>query len=322
MTASALIVQMAKLLHVRDQGFHTELESPLCPLGSMDSDAHTVHNETRTLNTAPVDRRGALRRIAVTTATAVVASATPPILHATGLVAPDLSVTVLLDEPIGTIRPALYSQFAEHIGGVIYDGIWVGPESKVPNMDGIRRALIEHVRHLGPVVIRWPGGCFADKYHWRDGIGPRTKRPRRFGRWREETESNQFGTHEFRRFCQLCGVEPYFAANIGTGSPEEFQQWVEYCNAPAGSTSLADERAANGQHDPFGVRYWGVGNESWGCGGKFIPEDYCREYRRFTDWLPQYGVPLYLIAAGPNGNNTEWTRRFFARWADGASHPI
>ena len=232
------------------------------------------------------------------------------------------SVTVLLDEPIGTIRPALYSQFAEHIGGVIYDGIWVGPESKVPNIDGIRRALVEHVRQLGPVVVRWPGGCFADKYHWRDGIGPRAKRPRRFGRWREETETNQFGTHEFMRFCQLCGAEPYFAANVGTGSPEEFQQWVEYCNAPAGSTSLADERAANGQREPFGVRYWGVGNESWGCGGKFIPEDYCREYRRFTDWLPQYGVPLYLIAAGPNGNNTEWTRRFFARWADGARAPI
>ena len=146
-------------------------------------------------------------------------------------------------------EPALYSQFAEHIGGVIYDGIWVGPESKVANIDGIRQALVEHVRQLGPVVVRWPGGCFADKYHWRDGIGPRSKRPRRFGRWREETESNQFGTHEFIRFCRLCGVEPYLAANVGTGSPEEFQQWVEYCNAPAGSTTLADERAANGERE-------------------------------------------------------------------------
>ena len=122
-----------------------------------------------------------------------------------------------MNEPIGTIKPALYSQFAEHIGGVIYDGIWVGPDSKVANIDGIRASLVEHVKQLGPVVVRWPGGCFADKYHWRDGIGPRPKRPRRFGRWREETESNQFGTHEFIRFCRLCGVEPYFAANVGTG---------------------------------------------------------------------------------------------------------
>ena len=268
-----------------------------------------------------ISRRTAVSRMAIAGATTA-AVTFPRMMPARERVASEFSVNILLDEAIGTIRPALYSQFAEHIGGVIYDGIWVGPESKVPNIDGIRRALVEHVRQLGPVVVRWPGGCFADKYHWRDGIGASAKRPRRFGRWREETETNQFGTHEFMRFCQLCGVEPYFAANVGTGSPEEFQQWVEYCNAPGGSTTLADDRSTNGQRQPFGVRYWGVGNESWGCGGKFIPEDYCREYRRFTDWLPQYGVPLYLIAAGPNGNNTEWTRRFFARWADGARAPI
>ena len=191
------------------------------------------------------------------------------------------------NETIGTIKPALYSQFAEHIGGVIYDGIWVGPQSKIANIDGIRRSLVEHVRRLGRVVVRWPGGCFADRYHWRDGIGSREKRPRRFGRWKEVTESNHFGTHEFMRFCRLCDVEPYFAANVGTGSAEEFQQWVEYCNAPAGATTLADERVRNGDDKPFGVRYWGVGNESWGCGGKFTPEDYCREYRKFTEWVPQ-----------------------------------
>jgi alpha-N-arabinofuranosidase len=236
--------------------------------------------------------------------------------------AADATVTVLLDEPIATIRPAVYGQFAEHIGGVIYDGIWVGPDSKIPNIDGIRRDLVEHVRRLGKVVVRWPGGCFADRYHWRDGIGPRDKRPRRFGRWREETESNAFGTHEFLRFCRLCEVEPYLAANVGTGSPEEFQQWVEYCNAPAGQTTLADERVANGDHNPFRVAYWGVGNESWGCGGKFTPEDYCREYRKFTEWVPTYGVPLYLIAAGPNGNDVDWTRRFLKKWADYQRAPI
>ena len=136
----------------------------------------------------------------------------------------------------------------------------------------------------------------------------------------EVTEPNTFGTHEFIRFCRLSEVEPYFAANVGTGSPEEFQQWVEYCNAPAESTTLADERVANGDLEPLGVRYWGVGNESWGCGGKFTPEDYCREYRKFTEWLPEYGVKLFLIASGPNGNDLDWTRRFFAKWADGARH--
>jgi alpha-N-arabinofuranosidase len=234
----------------------------------------------------------------------------------------EMAVTVRLNETIGTIKPALYSQFAEHIGGVIYDGIWVGPQSKIANIDGIRRSLIEHVRRLGPVVVRWPGGCFADRYHWRDGIGPREKRPRRFGRWKEVTESNQFGTHEFLRFCHLCNVEPYLAANVGTGSAEEFQQWVEYCNAPAGATTLADERVKNGDDKPFGVRYWGVGNESWGCGGKFTPEDYCREYRKFTDWVPGYRVPLYLIAAGPNGDNLDWTRRFFKKWLDFERAPL
>jgi alpha-N-arabinofuranosidase len=233
-----------------------------------------------------------------------------------------MTVEVLLDEPIGTIRPAVYSQFTEHIGGVVYDGIWVGPNSKVPNIDGIRRALVEHVRRLGRVVIRWPGGCFADRYHWRDGIGPREKRPRRFGRWREETEPNHFGTREFAHFCRLCKVEPYFAANVGTGTAEEFQQWVEYCNAPAGKTTLADERVANGDTAPLGIRYWGVGNESWGCGGKFTPEDYCVEYRKFTEWLPSFGVPLYLVAAGPNSNDVDWTRRFFKKWSDYARAPI
>jgi alpha-N-arabinofuranosidase len=261
-----------------------------------------------------LSRRDALKGMAATVAMASVARGKAA--------AAEMSATLLLDEPIGHIRPSIYSQFAEHIGGVIYDGIWVGPDSKVPNVDGVRKDIIDHVKRIGCVVVRWPGGCFADRYHWRDGIGPRDKRPRRFGRWREETESNQFGTHEFIRFCRLSDVEPYFAANVGTGSSEEFQQWVEYCNAPAGSTSLADERVANGDREPFGVRYWGVGNESWGCGGKFTPEDYCREYRKFTEWVPGYHVPLYLIAAGPNGNDVEWTRRFFKKWADYARAPI
>ena len=178
-----------------------------------------------------MNRRVALQGLA---GLAAAAGGRPAFEHLSGAasMAPEASVTVLLDEPIGTIRPAVYGQFTEHIGGVIYDGIWVGTDSKVPNIGGIRKDLVEHVKRLGKVVIRWPGGCFADRYHWRDGIGPAASRPRRFGRWSEVTEPNTFGTHEFIRFCRLCEAEPYFAANVGTGSPEEFQQWVEYCNAP------------------------------------------------------------------------------------------
>jgi alpha-N-arabinofuranosidase len=272
----------------------------------------------------PIGRRHVLQSMALAATAGLTAQAGRLIRPALAArrAGTELDVTILLDEPIGTIQPTVYSQFAEHIGGVIYDGIWVGPDSKIPNTDGIRQAIIDHVRQLGHVVVRWPGGCFADRYHWRDGVGPRDKRPRRFGRWREETESNQFGTREFLRFCRLCEVQPYLAANVGTGTAEEFQQWVEYCNAPVGSTTLADDRAANGDTEPFRVRYWGVGNESWGCGGKFTPEDYCREYRRFTEWVPTYGVPLYLIAAGPNGNDLDWTHRFFRKWVDGAKAPI
>lgn len=239
------------------------------------------------------------------------------------------SVDVFLTEPIkdvagkpAIIDPLLHGHFTEHIGGVIYDGIWVGPESPVPNVNGIRRSLVDSLKKLAPPVIRWPGGCFADSYQWRDGIGPREKRPRRFGRWSEVTEPNHFGTHEFMRFCRLVGAEPYFAANVGMGTPEEFQQWVEYCNAPVGSTTLGDERAANGDRDPFRIRLWGVGNENWGCGGNFTPEDYCTEYRKFTTWLPGYGVPLVPIACGPNGNDVNWTKRFFKKWADYTRAPI
>ena len=271
-----------------------------------------------------MSRRSALRALSTALPWAIAPSAAARFGFSKARAAAPDGAVVRIDpsRPIGRIQPAVHSHFAEHIGGVIYDGIWVGPESKIPNVDGIRKDTIDHVRRLGKVAVRWPGGCFADRYHWRDGIGPSERRPRRFGRWRDDTETNRFGTREFLRFCKLVGVEPYFAANVGTGTPEEFQQWVEYVNAPAGSTTLADERVANGDREPAAVRYWGVGNESWGCGGKFTPEDYCREYRRFTEWVPGYGVPLYFIAAGPNGNDTAWTRRFFAKWADYSRAPI
>ena len=231
-------------------------------------------------------------------------------------------ITVHADRATGTISPNIYGHFTEHIGGVIYDGIWVGKDSNVPNIDGIRKDLVDYMKRLSPPVIRWPGGCFADKYHWMDGIGPADQRPKRYGRWSDVTEPNTFGTHEFVRFCRLVGAEPYLAGNVGAGTVEEFQSWIEYCNAPAGGTTMAELRGKNGSKEPFDVKYWGVGNEAWGCGGTFTPEDYCTEYRKFSTWLPGYGKPLYLIGCGPNGNDVSWTKRFFTKFRDYAGAPI
>ena len=236
--------------------------------------------------------------------------------------AADSHIEILPGEPIGTIAPDLYGHFVEHLGGVVYDGIWVGQGSKVPNSGGIRTALVEHMRRLPAAVVRWPGGCFADSYDWRDGVGPADRRPRRTNFWIDgmgslpdgphKYDPNTFGTAEFARFCRLAGMQPYLAANLRSLPARDFYQWVEYCNSPAGSTSLAELRAAAGERDPLRVRFWGVGNESWGCGGNFTPEEYATEYRRFTAWVPRFGVDLAFIGSGPNGGDLSWTRRFLA----------
>ena len=239
--------------------------------------------------------------------------------------ASESGIEIVPTERIGTISPDLYGHFTEHIGGVIYDGIWVGENSKIPNENGIRSDLVKAMRRIKPSVVRWPGGCFADSYNWRDGIGPRAQRPRRTNFWINEPflqrapdgpskyDPNEFGTNEFIHFCRLIGAQPYLAVNLRGNSARDFDEWVEYCNAPAGQTTLSSLRAAGGDADPFGVRFWGIGNESWGCGGNFTPEEYATEFRRFTAWVPGYGVPLAFIGSGPNGGDVEWTRRFLAK---------
>ncbi|MGA9039355.1 MAG: alpha-L-arabinofuranosidase C-terminal domain-containing protein [Terriglobales bacterium] len=233
----------------------------------------------------------------------------------------DSRIEVLLGESLGTISPNIYGHFLEHIGGVIYDGVWVGEDSKVPNVHGIRKDLIDEMRKIKAPVVRYPGGCFADSYDWRDGVGPADKRPRRTNFWIEADgdtspadhryESNQFGTDEFMRFCKAVGCAPYLAANVRSLPAEQFYRWVEYCNSPSGTTTLADARAAAGSPEPYDVHYWGVGNESWGCGGNFTAQEYAVEFRRYTGWLPQYGKPLSLIASGPDSGDWQWTREFF-----------
>jgi alpha-N-arabinofuranosidase len=236
----------------------------------------------------------------------------------------DAVIEVMVDEPLGTISPLIYSHFTEELGAVVYDGVWVGEKSKIPNTGGIRTALIEKMRQIKAPAVRWPGGCFADSYDWRDGVGPKDKRPKRTDFWVDDPDAkglpakglpsydpNQFGTDEFVHFCKAVGAEPYLAANVRSLNAYAFDQWVEYCNSPAGSTSWSEVRAAGGSPEPYNVRYWGVGNESWGCGGNFTPEEYASEYRRYQSWLPKYGLDLNLIASGPNQDDVDWTTRFF-----------
>ena len=223
-------------------------------------------------------------------------------------------VVVLPQEPIGTINPYLHGHFAEHLGELIYPGVCVPLDSPIPNTGGIRHDVVEALKPLEIPVLRWPGGCFADDYHWRDGIGPYEKRPVRVNRhWGMTEERGQFGTHEFVTFCRLLGAEPYFAGNVGSGTPAELRDWVEYCNF-AGRSTLADERRANGAEEPFGVRWWGIGNENWGCGGDMSPEYYAEEFSRFRCFVSNYsGTEVQAIACGQNNADWEWTRRFFAQ---------
>ncbi len=224
------------------------------------------------------------------------------------------NIRIYVNEVIANINPNIYGHFAEHLGRCIYEGIWVGENSSIPNTNGIRNDVVEALRRIKPSVVRWPGGCYADDYHWENGIGPKEKRPRTINvHWGQVIDNNEFGTHEFIEFCRLIGAEPYICGNVGSGSPREMRDWVEYCNFPGDST-LARKRSENGHPEPFHVKYWGVGNENWGCGGNFAPEDYASEYRRFSTFLFNFkDSPLYLIACGPPGNDTNWTRRFFEK---------
>ncbi len=249
------------------------------------------------------------RQFARTTAAASLAALAPQGIFRAAT-APKKAV-VHADQEIGLVRPEFHSNFAEHLGSCVYGGMWVGKKSPIPNVNGFRKTTVDYLKALGVPVLRWPGGCFADDYHWRDGIGPADKRPNRVNiHWGNYTEDNGFGTHEFVEFCKLIGSEPYFAANVGSGTPQEMRDWMEYCNYPKGST-LSDERAANGSPEPFNIRYWGVGNELWGCGGNMQPDQAAREFRRFSTYARNFGsTPLYLVGCGPSGNDLRWTREF------------
>lgn len=206
------------------------------------------------------------------------------------------------------ISKDLYGQFSEHLGRGIYEGIYVGEDSQIQNVRGIRCDVVEALRRIHVPVLRWPGGCFADYYHWKDGIGPREKRKKMVNaNWGGVVERNQFGTHEFMDLCEQAGCEPYICGNVGSGSVEEMSEWVEYLTCSTDSP-MADLRAANGHPEAWKVRYWGVGNENWGCGGNMTPEQYGQAFRRYSTYCRNYGDNrLYRIAGGADVADYEWT---------------
>ena len=188
------------------------------------------------------------------------------------LSAQDATVKVNTSTPGCKINKEIYGQFAEHLGSCIYGGLWVGPDSQIPNINGYRKDVFNALKELQIPVLRWPGGCFADDYHWRDGIGPQSERPSlRNNNWGGTLEDNSFGTHEFLNLCEMLGCEPYISGNVGSGTVEEMVKWVEYMNSESG-TPMADLRKKNGREHAWNVKYFGIGNEAWGCGGNMRPE--------------------------------------------------
>jgi alpha-N-arabinofuranosidase len=216
---------------------------------------------------------------------------------------------VVINADLGeeTISRHIYGHFSEHLGRCIYGGYWVGEGSDISNTRGIRNDVVEALKATGIPNLRWPGGCFADEYHWRDGIGPRDTRPTMVNtHWGGVTEDNSFGTHEFLDLCEQLDAEPVICGNVGSGSVEEMSDWVEYINFE-GVSPLADLRRVNGREEPWNVRYWGIGNENWGCGGHMTAEFYADQYRRYATYCRSYGNRLMKIAGGASDVDYHWT---------------
>jgi alpha-L-arabinofuranosidase len=218
-----------------------------------------------------------------------------------------VSVTIRADKPGDTINPNVYGQFAEHLGAGIYEGVWVGEKSTIPNTNGYRNDVIDALKNLHVPVVRWPGGCFADEYHWRDGIGDRAKRPVKVNtHWGGVAETNEFGTHEFMAFAEMIGTKVYISGNVGSGSPQEMADWMEYMTSDTVST-LANERRKNGRDKPWDVHFFGIGNETWGCGGNMTPEWYGNLFRQYATFIKApRGKRPKIVASGGYDDNTHW----------------
>jgi len=235
----------------------------------------------------------------------------------------DVSGQLETDKPGAEVSRYLFGQFAEHLGTGIYGGIWVGKDSSIPNTDGYRTDVVDALKALKVPDVRWPGGCFADEYHWREGVGPVDKRPIRVNtHWGGVTEPNTFGTHEFMNFAELIGTDAYVAGNVGDAPPEEMASWVEYMTSPTQST-LANERRANGRDKPWKLPFFGVGNELWGCGGNMRPEYAADLFRRYQTFVKApAGTKIFKVAPGANVADYNWTEvmmREAGKYMDGLS---
>jgi alpha-N-arabinofuranosidase len=216
-------------------------------------------------------------------------------------------ITIQTDQAVGKINRNLYGHFSEHLGRCIYEGIWVGEHSPIPNTNGIRNDVLKALQQLKIPVLRWPGGCFADEYHWKDGVGPKVNRKRMINtHWGGVVENNHFGTHEFFMLCEMLGCEPYINGNVGSGTVQEMAEWVEYMTFD-GVSPMSEWRRANGREAPWKVKFFGIGNENWGCGGHMRPEYYADLYRQFQTYVRNYGGNrIQKIACGPNAGDYHW----------------
>lgn len=217
-------------------------------------------------------------------------------------------MVVNADDKVGHINKEIYGHFSEHLGRCIYNGIYVGEDSDIPNINGIRKDIIEAFKNIKLPVLRWPGGCFADEYHWKDGIGKKENRKKMINtNWGGLVEDNSFGTHEFMELCELVGCEPYIAGNVGSGTVRELSEWIEYMTFD-GVSPMADLRKSNGQDKPWQLKYLGIGNENWGCGGNMTPEYYVGLYKQYATFSKNFGNNrLFKIACGPSGDDYNWT---------------
>ena len=228
------------------------------------------------------------------------------------------TLVIHADQGKNIISRNIYGQFSEHLGRCVSEGIWVGEDSPIPNTRGIRNAVVAALKKIQVPVLRWPGGCFADQYHWMDGVGPRDQRPKRINTtWGGVVEDNHFGSHEFLDFCDQIGAAPYLSGNVGSGTVEELAEWIEYLTAATNSV-MSDLRRKNGRAEPWKIPFVGVGNESWGCGGAMTPEFYADNFRRYNEFVKNYpGNKIYRIASGVNSWDTNWTEVLMKKAGEG-----
>lgn len=214
------------------------------------------------------------------------------------------------DVKLSNVNKNIYGHFSEHLGRCIYDGIYVGENSEISNIHGMRKDVVEALKEIKIPVLRWPGGCFADEYHWKDGIGEKSTRKKMVNTsWGGVVEDNSFGTHEFMDLCEMLGCEPYIAGNLGSGTIQEMSEWIEYMTFD-GVSPMAELRRKNGREKPWKVKYFGIGNENWGCGGNMRPEYYSDEYKRYQTFCKSYsGNELFKIACGPSGDDYNWSEK-------------